>query len=186
MAGKPGVLTEKHFKALRMFETGGSSRKDIAAAIGVSYDYLSDLIEGDIHKAGLVADLFKKEWQAIDSKRDDNIKNLVKENTEIVQQQIRRIAKELAAKKTLTHAEKRLLGMYNNTLTASKPSVNIKNLSYSYTQGLTPEDLIHEFTRLKSIAESSFNRRRIQTPGSDGSGSVSAGDEPGSGLDQGA
>jgi hypothetical protein len=184
MAGKPKEdLSEKQWKAIKLFEAG-SSRKEIAAAIGVSDDYLQSLILGDIHKAGQVADLFKKEWQKIDSKRDEHIKALIKENTEIVQEQINRVAKELKTKKSLTHPEKRLLAAYNNTLTVNKQSVKINNLSYNYVSGLTQEELLHEFTRLTSIAEAAFNRRNVQASGKTGSGSVHPSDEQGSGLDQ--
>lgn len=178
MAGKPKEdLSEKQWKALRMLEAGGSSRKEIAAAIGVSVDYLGDLISGNTANAGMVADMFKKEWQKIESKRDENIKSLVKSNTEDVQLLMKRVVGELKNKKRLDHEEKKLLNAYNNSLSKSTPQVSIKNLSYSYTTGLTPEELIHEFTKLKSIAESSFDRRAVQVPGPRGSGRVSEVDE---------
>lgn len=180
MAGKPKTeLSEKQWKAIRLFEAG-STRKQIAQAIGVSDEYLGSLIAGDIHKAGQISDVFKKEWQRIAEKKDEVSRALVKENTLLAMEQMNRVLKDLTAKKTLTPPEKRLLSIYANALTVAVPKVNIKNLSYSYTQGLTPEELIHEFTRLKSIAESSFNRRRVQEPGQDGSGSLSEGNEPGS------
>lgn len=181
MGRRPATeLSEKHWKALRMFEEGGHSRQEIAKAIELNYDSLSELIRGDIHNAGQIADLFKKEWLKIEEKRDENIKSLVKENTEDVQFLIKKVVTELKSKDILTGEEKKLLNMYNNSLNNSVPAVSIKNLSYSYTQGLTVEDLLHEFTRLKNIAESSFNRRRVQDPGETGPGSLSAGDEPGS------
>lgn len=185
MAGSPkNELSEKHWKALKLFEAGGKSRKEIAEAIGVSVDYLYDLINGDVSKAGLTADLFKKEWSAIEQKRDDNIQQLVKENTELVQGLMLRVVKELNAKKRLSHDEKKLLNMYNNSLATNVPAVSIKSLSYSYVSGITPEDLIHEFTKLKTIAEGSFNRRRVQSTGSSEPGSLPAADEPGDWLDQ--
>ena len=160
MAGKPMTeLSEKHWKALKLFKEGGQSQAKIAEAIGVSVDYLGDLARGETKKAGQVALIFQKEWQKIKDDREENIQHLTRENTEAVQTLINRVAKELITKKKLTHPEKRLLAAYNNTLTVSKQSVNIKNLSYSYTQGLSAVDLAHEFTKLKGIAEGSFDRR---------------------------
>ena len=182
MAGKPGQLSEKHWKALRLFEQGGHSRQEIANAIGVGIDYFNHLVSGDVSVAGQVALLFKEEWQRVEDKRDENIKRLVKENTEIVQATMNRVAKELQSKKKLSHEEKKLLNMYNNSLATNTPAVSIKNLSYSYVSGLTAEDLMHEFAKLKTVAEASFNRRGVPGPGSGESGSLPAVDEQGSGL----
>ncbi len=179
MAGKPKTeLSEKQWKAIKMYEAG-SSRKEISQAIGVSEDYLQSLILGNIAKAGQVADIFKKEWQKIEDLRDEKIKSLIKENTEIVQSQLKRVAKEIVSKKKLTATEKHWLIKANTSLTSNKPAVNIKSLSYSYTQGLSVQDIAHEFTRLKAIAESSFDRRPVQITGTEGSGSLSASDESG-------
>lgn len=183
MAGRPpGELLDKHWQALKMLEAGDMSKKDIAAKINVSPEYFSALINGDISKAGLIADLFKKEYSKIASKREDNIKAAVKENQEVCQAQMRRVLKELQGKKRLNHEEKKLLGLYNNSLNKSTPNVNIKNLSYSYTTGMTPEELIHEFGRLKAIAEGSFERRAVQGAQQGGSGTIPPADERGSEL----
>lgn len=182
MAGKPkGILEDKHWQALKMLEAG-EARKIVAEKMGVGINYFNDLCNGNIQSAGLTADLFKKELQKIQSTRDENIKKLVKENVETCQGLIRRTLLELKSKKRLNHEEKKLLATMTNALNKSTPTVSIGNLSYSYTTGLTPEELIHEFTRLKSIAESSFDRRGVSKVGSSGSRSLPEGDESGSGL----
>lgn len=183
MAGRPRAteLSEKHWKALKLFEDG-KSQKEVAAAIKVSLDYLQDLCYGDVKKTSSVAVLFKKEYQKISDKRDERLKSLVKENQEIVQSLINDVIKDFKSRPStqkLTDEEKKLLNMYNNSLNNSTPAVSIGSLSYSYTQGLTPEDLVHEFVRLKSLTETSFNRRRIQDLGEAGPGEVSPVDEPG-------
>lgn len=180
MAGKPKTeLSEKQWKAIKMFESG-AGRSDIEKALGFSDSYLSALIQGDISKAGQVADLFKKEWQKIDDKRDQRIKDLIKENTELVQSQLKRVAKEVVSKKKLTATEKHWLIKANTSLTGNKPSVNIKSLSYSYTQGLSVEDLFHEYQRLTAIAEESFKRRPVQSIEPAGPGCLPGESESGS------
>ena len=198
-------LTEKHWQALKLIEAGELSRKDIAAKMGWTSAYFVDMCNGNIQNIGYTADLFKKEIEKIETKRDGNIKTLVKENIETAQTLIRRTLKELKSKKRLSHEEKKLLGTLNNSLNKSTPSVSIKSLSYSYTKGLTAEELIHEFSRLRSIAESSFDKQmsleneqgdnptietgsfdggRVQEAVEGGSGSISGANEPGSRLAQ--
>lgn len=183
MAGKPKEeLNAKQLKALSLFDQGGKTIADVAAIIGVSYDYMHDLISGDTAKIGQNADLFKKAYQKIQTKRDQNIENLTKLNKEALHGQILRVAQGIKSKKNISIDEKKLLGTLMNSIGKAQQSVNIKNLSYSYTTGLSPEELIYEFTRLKAIAESSFNRRPVQSVTAGGPGSVSASDESGSGL----
>ena len=161
MGRTPTGMNEKHWQAIRLFESGKFSRKEIAEKIGWGYDYLSDLCAGNVGKAGTCAIDFKKELENVEANRDKNIRKLVKENSETAQNLIRRILVELTEKKKLTEEEKKLVGTLTNCLAKSSPNVSIENLSYSYINGLTPEEMIHEFKRLKGIAESSFNRERI-------------------------
>jgi len=161
MAGKPGQLSEKHWKALALFEEGNLSRKEIAEAIGVSYDYLSELCSGDTSKAGQVAGLFKAEYLKIQKKHQEETKLLIEENTLSAQLAIKRVLDELLLKKKLTSEDKKLISMYTNALAKCQPNVSVGSVSFSYVKGMTPEELIHEFKRLKSIAESSFDRRAI-------------------------
>lgn len=170
MAGKPKTtLGYKQLKALALFKDGGKTQAEIALAADMSLSNLKSWIGGDTRVVGSLAVLFQKEWRKIDDERDENIKRLEKETNEKLMSLILRETETLSSQKKLTNPEKRLLSLYKNALSSSKQSVNIKNLSYSYTQGLTPEDLIHEFTKLKGIAESSFNRRKIDN-GNDGTG----------------
>jgi len=170
-------LNEKHWQALRLVEEGNLNYKEIAAQIGWSEDHFQDLRAGDIKKCGYTAELFKKEFKKVEVKRDENIKRLVRENTASAQELIKSVLAELKTKKKLAPEEKKLLSMYTNALAKCTPSVSVKSLSYSYTQGLNPEELIHEFKRLKTIAEQSFDRRRVSEPEEGRSGDVSAVDE---------
>ena len=160
MAGRKvhTTLNEKHWEALKLLESG-LTRKEVAAKMGWSEDHFNDMCQGNPRSIGQAADLFKKELQKLETKRDDNIKFLVARNIEAAQTLIQASLDEYKGRKRFTQEEKKLITTINNSLNKSTPAVNIKSLSYSYTQGLTPEDLIHEFQRLKSIAEISFSKR---------------------------
>ncbi len=170
-------LSEKQLQALELIK-GGMPRKEVAAQMGWGIDYFKKLCSGDIDSGGYIADIFKKELQKIEADKDENIKVLVRDNIETAQSLIRISLAELKAKKKLDNVEKKLLTAFTNSLNKSTPAVNIKSLSFSYTKGLTPEELIHEFSRLKGIAEGSFDGRGIQKTQPDGSGRVSGPDEP--------
>lgn len=183
MAGKPkGTLSEKHYQALKLLDEGELSKKEIALQLGWTQDYFTKLCTGDITSLGQTADLFKKEYQKAEGKKDDDIKNLVKTNTRIIQSLILRTVKEFESKPKLNHDEKKLLGTLNNSMAKTTPTTSIKNLSYSYISALTPQELIYEYERLRAIAESSFNRKRIQGTGENGPGSLPEDGKSGSGL----
>jgi hypothetical protein len=158
MAGKPkNELSEKHWQALKLIEEG-VSRKEVASRMGWGPDYLKKLCCGDVQAAGTAADLFKKQIIQIEEKLEEESRILVKHNSLVAQEQVKRILHEINSKKKLTYDDKKTVASLTGILNNSTPKVSIGNLSYSYTQGLSAEDLLHEFTRLKSIAESSFNR----------------------------
>ena len=172
-------LTDVHWKALELLEAGTLSLADIATECGWSKDFFYDLKSGNIAKCGYIADVFNKEWKQIEVKRDSTIKKLVKENTESAQLLIKQVLAELKLKKKLDSEEKKLVSMYTNALAKCTPSVSIGSLSYSYTKGLNPEDLIREFKRLETIASQSFNRRGVPEASEGGAGTLSGVDEPG-------
>ena len=174
---KKTELSEKHWQALKLLESSGLSRKAVAAKMGYTTNHLDHLCSGDIAKCGYTADLFKKEYLKIQSKHADETKALVKENTKTAQNLIKRVFTEMDEKKKLTPEDRKILSMYTNALAKCEPAVNIKNLSYSYTKGLTAEELVHEFKRLKTIAEASFDRGGIRETPEGRSGDVPEVDE---------
>lgn len=178
MAGKPKTdLSEKQLKALSLFEAGGKDRKQIAQESGVGLEWLNDLCAGKTNKVGQVAALFKKEYDKIAEKRDENIRALSRESTEVALYNILSDLKEIKDKRiageSIAYEDKKLSGTLLNAISNNTPAVNIKNLSYSYRTGMTPEEMIHEFVRLKSVAEASFNRRRVQATGEGRPGELS-------------
>ena len=154
-------LTEKHWKALKLLEQS-KTRKDIADALGFSVGYLEALCSGDVRKGGAVATLFKAEYQKGLAKAKDETDRLIRQNLNTAQKLIAEVFVEIGDKGKKSQEDKKLLSMYTNAIAKCQPAQNIKNLSFSYTKGLLPEELIHEFKRLKTIAESSFERGAVR------------------------
>ena len=176
---KKTELGEKHWKALKLLEDGNLSRKEIATACGWSADHFDRLCCGNVEKCGYTASLFKEEYLKIQKKQSEETQLLVKENMRTAHRLMGEVFAEISAKKKKTPEDKKILSMYANAIAKCQPSVNIKNLSYSYTQGLNPEDLIREFKRLETIASQSFDRRGVSEVAAGRSGAVSSPDEPG-------
>jgi len=167
---KKPVLSEKHLKALALIEAGEMSLKDMAAQCGWKEDYLYDLYEGDTAKAGEVASTFKAEVKSINKKRDSKIRLLLKSNTAAAHTLISKQLKYLDSKKDLSMEERKLIATYMNAIAKATPNVQIDNLSYSYTKGYTPEQMIYEFTRLQTLAGGTSNRSAVQGSEEGGSG----------------
>ena len=156
---KKTELSEKHWRTLKLLES--VSRKEVAKAMSFTRDYLDNLCIGNTTKCGNVAILFKEEYLKIQVKQEAETKRLVRKNTETAQRLIGEVFSEIEKKKVKTAEDRKILSMYTNALSKFTPTVNVKNLSYSYTKGLTAEELVHEFKRLKTVAESSFERGGI-------------------------
>jgi len=156
----PTKLSEKHWKVLRMLEND-VSRKEVATSIGWTYDHVKKLCAGNTEKAGGVAILFKAEYEKICVKSKAETDKLVQSNLKIAQRLMREVFEDISKKKKKTDNDKKILSLYTNAIAKCQPSVNIKNLSYSYTKGLSAEELVHEFKRLKTVAEASFDRGAI-------------------------
>jgi len=156
----PTKLSEKHWKMLGLIEQD-KSRKEVAGALDVSEVYLGYLCVGNVEKGGAVATLFKTEYEKIMEKSRKETNDLLDSNLKLGQRLMKGVFLEIQNKKKVTDADKKILSLYTNAIAKCKPATNIKNLSFSYTKGLLPEELIHEFKRLTTIAESSFDRGAV-------------------------
>lgn len=161
MSRPQAKLNEKHYEALRLIEEGNMSIKKIAQQLGWSADYLYDLYEGNVEKTSSVAILFKAEVDKIEKKNTDKIKFLTKDNKVLA---LRMMNEYLRAKSTLkTRSDddlKKVVSIFN-ALSKITHNVEIGSI-HSYTKGLTAEELVHEFNRLKTIANGASYSRRIQ------------------------
>jgi hypothetical protein len=78
--------------------------------------------------------------------------------------------KSLQTLKTNEETSKELCSILN-ALGKTQTNVEVNN-SFSYTKGLSAEDLIHEFKRLGSLARSTLDGGRIQSVDAGGSGEI--------------
>jgi len=170
----PTKLSEKHWKVLKMLED--MSREDAAREIGWKKDHIDKLCVGSV-SAGGVATLFKVEYLKLQTKQAEETKHLISQNTKMAQKLIGRVFDCINKKKKVSPEDQKILSLYTNALAKFTPTVNVKNLSYSYTKGLNAEELVHEFKRLKTIAESSFDRGRVPEVAKGRAGELSEVDE---------
>jgi len=159
-------LKPEHYKAIELFEEGTLSIKEIAAACGIPTDSIYDLMEGDTRNLGDVASLFKAEIDKVTVRSSAKIRVLVKDNKKLALMEMNDYLRSLRAKKgKKTAADKREIDRVvriTNSLAKSTPGVEIG--SFSYTQGLSAEDLVHEFNRLNSIARHALDGGAISSP----------------------
>jgi len=169
MGKKVAELNQKHWDALRLLSEGDKTIKQVASEVGWSADYLYDLVEGNVEKTGNTGELFSAELKKIDATVAKRIKTLLKTNKFLALRLINDILHDFK-KRSLGETEIKLLVQMNNSLVKATPNVEIGNLSYSYTKGLSAEELIYEFNRLKSIADGASNREAVSGSSKGGSG----------------
>jgi hypothetical protein len=181
---KTAKLKDKHWKALQLIESCEMTLKQISKEVGISYDVMCDLNEGNSDKLGSVATLFHAEVELITKKLVKKARDLSKSNMALSQDLIQRILNDIKSKKTLQLEDKKLVGTLTNCIARSQPSVSIGSLTYNYTKGLSAEELIHEYTRLRTIASGASQRGAVQTALAGGSRVLPSPDERGSELQE--
>ena len=163
MARHPGKLTDKHWKALELIETGQHSLKRIAEMLGWHPQTLYDLYEGNMKKKGNVAALFHSELKKIEKKNVKKIQMLVRENKSLALELINEILREIKMKKNASFEERKLVATMMNCLSKSSPSIEINNsLSYTNLRGMSSDELVYEFKRLKALAEGAMSRKNLE------------------------
>jgi hypothetical protein len=163
MASPAGKLQPKHYKALELWEEGLLSIKEIANAVGIPLATLYDLFEGNAQKAGNIAHLFLSELEKITVRSSSKVRKLVKDNKKLALWQVNDRLKELKDLKDPTPADRKELISILNALNKATPGVEIGSFhSLSVTRGMTPEELVYEFQRLKAIANNTFNPRGVR------------------------
>lgn len=170
---KNPVLSEKHLKALSLIERGEFSLDSVAKQVGWKPDHLYKLYGGDVSSCGSVASLFEAEVLKIDKVKTQKVNELMKTSKTLAMEQIVRILDDYKHKQRLSEDDKRIIANLTNAIAKATPSVKINSLSYSYTTGYTPEQLIYEFKRLQTLAGSSSNRGAVSGTSEGGTGEIS-------------
>jgi len=162
MARHSEGLSVKHWKALQLIEEGQVSLKEIAVACDMPYDSLMRLYEGNVEKMGNTAALFQSELQKITKRNSKKIRELVKDNKKLALVKMNDYLRAAQSKKPTQAMMKEINGMLNS-LAKSTPTVEIG--SFSYTKGITDEDLKNEFKKFSAIARDALVGRGIYGSG---------------------
>jgi hypothetical protein len=173
------ALNDKHWKALELIEAGQVSLKEISRMCGWSQDYMYELYEGK-EKCGKIGELFQTELRKIETKNVSRIKTLTKENKRLALQLMNEYLRSKISKGSVSDEESKLISTVFNALAKATPNVEIGSMQWNYTKGLTAEELVHEFNKLRSIAEGASKRGAVSAAGSGSSRILPALTEPGS------
>ena len=160
---KTKQLSPKHWKALELLEEGSLSVKEIAKAIGWHEMTLYDLMGGNTAKTGSIGELFYSELRKQHSRNVSKVKHLFKDTQRLSLIKLNQRLRDLQSKKPTEETAKEICKIMNS-LGKAGPSVEISNTSYSYTKGLTPEELVHEFKRLGTLARSTLDGGGVSCP----------------------
>lgn len=181
MGNIAGSLQPKHYKALELWEEGILSIKEIAKACKIPEASMYDLFEGDTRKVGQTAHLFKSELDKITQRTASKVRHLVKDNKKQALLKLNERLKILRKMKTITPAHTKEIVSILNALNKATPGIEIGSWhSLNVSKGLTAEELVYEFQRLKAIANDSFNPKGIREARERGQGGI-----PGSPTDGG-
>ena len=155
-------LNAKHLKALELLSRGDKSIKSIAEEVGYKPASLYDLVEGNVERAGPVAELFNAEMTKVDKKLSRKIKSTLRQNKVLAMKLINDVLFGFQTQGVMGEDEIKILISINNTLAKESPNVEIGNLSYNYTKGLSAEELVYEYNRLRTLAVGTSNRTAVQ------------------------
>ena len=169
---KATELSPKHWKALTLIEEGSLSMQDIATSVGWDRKTLYELMSGNIQKTGTLGELFYSELKKMHSRNVSKVKHLAKDNQKL---SLIKLNERLRDLKELVPTEKTTAEICKIMTSIGRivPNVEI-NQTYSLTKGMTAEELIHEFSRLKSVAQSTLNGTRVQSSTTGGAGALPA------------
>ena len=182
MATRPKVeeLHDKHWKALELIGAGASNLSEVANQIGMDPSNLHSLVKGNVEKMGNVALVFQREYSKIVEKcitEDTKAANkLLALNEKMAYGIYQREIKRLEDKDRLSDDEVKCLNGMIKAMAAIKPAApkSLKlSQTYNYTKGLSPLELVHEFSRLRGLAQGPPDRGGVQQPQPGRSGTLS-------------
>jgi hypothetical protein len=147
---KSDPLPERYRKSLALIEEGNLTYIQIAKACKIPVELFYDLIEGNAKNYGTIQEKFTEEFEAIQKRLDRNIRKYSKSCRE---QTFALIDSFLKKHKDVGKKDKSLISSLTtiaNSLGRLTPNVEIG--SFSYTKGLSAEDIYAEFKRLSGLA----------------------------------
>lgn len=146
------MLKPSHQKALALIREGGMSLQEVAKASGITISYLYDLIEGK-PSAGNVGQEFKSELNKIEAQLSVRTKINMRTLKDILVDDLLQwndsLPKDpLMLKPSEVEQKRKILADLN------KAQAGVEIGEFHYHTGLSGEDLINEFKRLRSLVKS--------------------------------
>jgi hypothetical protein len=157
MQDKP--LDKKYLQALSLLEAGNLTYREIAKQCSINIDTFYHLIEGDYKDSSAIQVKFTAALSEIHKRRDKEIRDLVKSNKKETHLLINRWVLDQKRRKKVGNKLMPTIVSVANALAKSTPNVEIG--SFSYTKGLSAEDLVNEWKRLQGVGRGSANRSRV-------------------------
>jgi hypothetical protein len=179
MAHRPKVehLEDKHWKALELIDSGARNMAEVARTCGMDERDFHHLLSGNVEKMGNRASVFQKEYMKVLDKKINQKEKLVAELLQSSQatalEVLERQLNVYKAKKSLDKDDQKMLTYLTKALAALKPSgpKSMKlSQTWNYTKGLTPQELAHEYSRLKGLSQGPPDRGGVSEPEQAGPG----------------
>jgi len=153
-------LTEKHYKVLQYVKSNRYSFDEIAKMAGFEETYINDLLVGNPN-TGAVGVLFAAELKKVDKE----IETRISRKTSFVREKlINKLTQWVnacggGADLDTKTKHKCLVDAINAINKAMPYQVNIEN--YTWKEGMTTEEAVNEFKRIKALAAAASIRRRV-------------------------
>ena len=167
-------LTQKHIKLLDLIRTNKYDVPTLAKKSGFEPLYVSRLLEGKIEETGDVG----KRFQAELSKVDRDVESRISRKTQFVREKlVNKLIQWIdatggGAEMDTKTKHKQLVDAINAVNKSMPYMVNVQQ--YNWKEGMSAEEAVNEFKRLKAMATKSALRRRVQEliPGGSAEGDV--------------
>jgi len=174
MAGNSD-LTPRHFKLLGYIRDNKYSYEELSKKSGFDEAYISDLLHGNVLKTGIVGQKFMSELKKV----DEEVESRISRKTHFVREKLMNKliqwidAAGGGADLDTKTKHKQLVDAINAVSKTMPYMVNVNQ--FAWKEGMSAEEAINEFKRLKAMAEKSVVRRRIQelVPGGSAEGVIS-------------
>ena len=147
-------LNHKHLKALELLKNN-MPVSEVVKQAGIQRSQIYDLIAGN-EKAGPVAQEFGQEFQKKMEEQDKRIAEIQKDLKETVFTKLRAWTKT----NKITEGNRKSFVDISKVLQTG-PVYNIGSVSYS--RGLSAEEMINEFKRLRAASEGALDRRTVSS-----------------------
>ena len=153
-------LTEKHYKLLHFIKTNQYSTDELSKMSGFTADHINELLLG-APCTGQTGTLFQAELKKVDKE----IESRISRKTSFVREKlINKLTQWVnacggGADLDTKTKHKCLVDAINAINKAMPYQVNIEN--YTWKEGMTTEEAVNEFKRIKALAAAASIRRRV-------------------------